>query len=299
MGCRPVKLILSRKGFDTTSGGGPSPILPDGRMLSLPIPEPVRERADDTGGTTYGDLLDLDGTSYLEILHALGYTGFTPSSRAHLDPDLVRSARRRGRRWRGMLGQADAAASHLRNQGVGPGDLFLFWGLYAHAHATRPLRAQPFHHAVFGYLEVDRVVDLGAGGTLVGAPYHPHLSPAYRGRTNLVYVATERLSHDPALPGWGVLRWSPSLTLTAPGSTGLLTWELPACFHPSTGTELTYHRSAAWTPADPRGRVRVTRRGRGQEFVCDATPEIRRWALGLIGQPGRQAPAPTGRTPAP
>lgn len=34
-----MKLILSRKGFDTHNGGGPSPILPDGRMLSLPIPE--------------------------------------------------------------------------------------------------------------------------------------------------------------------------------------------------------------------------------------------------------------------
>ncbi len=34
-----VKLILSRKGFDSSSGGVPSPIFSDGRMLSLPIPE--------------------------------------------------------------------------------------------------------------------------------------------------------------------------------------------------------------------------------------------------------------------
>jgi len=34
-----VKIILSRKGFDSTSGGVPSPIFPDGRMLSLPIPD--------------------------------------------------------------------------------------------------------------------------------------------------------------------------------------------------------------------------------------------------------------------
>jgi hypothetical protein len=31
-----------------------------------------------------------------------------------------------------MLGQADIAAGHLAKQGVGPGDLFLFWGRYAH-----------------------------------------------------------------------------------------------------------------------------------------------------------------------
>ena len=33
-----MKVILSRKGFDSSYGGYPSPILPDGRMVSLPIP---------------------------------------------------------------------------------------------------------------------------------------------------------------------------------------------------------------------------------------------------------------------
>ena len=33
-----MKLVLSRKGFDSSAGGIPSPILPDGRLISLPIP---------------------------------------------------------------------------------------------------------------------------------------------------------------------------------------------------------------------------------------------------------------------
>ena len=33
-----MKVILSRKGFDSQYGGMPSPILPDGTLLSLPIP---------------------------------------------------------------------------------------------------------------------------------------------------------------------------------------------------------------------------------------------------------------------
>jgi len=33
-----MKVILSRKGFDSGYGGFPSPVLPDGTMLSLPIP---------------------------------------------------------------------------------------------------------------------------------------------------------------------------------------------------------------------------------------------------------------------
>ena len=34
-----MKIIFSRKGFDSVSGRVPSPILPDGRLLSLPIPD--------------------------------------------------------------------------------------------------------------------------------------------------------------------------------------------------------------------------------------------------------------------
>lgn len=33
-----MKVVLSRKGMDSRAGGIPSPILPDGTLLSLPIP---------------------------------------------------------------------------------------------------------------------------------------------------------------------------------------------------------------------------------------------------------------------
>ncbi|MBK6960624.1 MAG: hypothetical protein IPH23_05180 [Gammaproteobacteria bacterium] len=32
-----IENYLQQKGFDSSSGGKPSPILPDGRMVSLPI----------------------------------------------------------------------------------------------------------------------------------------------------------------------------------------------------------------------------------------------------------------------
>jgi len=34
-----MKIIFSRKGFDSSTGGVPSPIFPDGKILSLPIPD--------------------------------------------------------------------------------------------------------------------------------------------------------------------------------------------------------------------------------------------------------------------
>lgn len=45
-----MKVILSRKGMDSKSGGIANPILPDGTLLSLPIP-------DKTAGTAYKDCI--------------------------------------------------------------------------------------------------------------------------------------------------------------------------------------------------------------------------------------------------
>src|SRR5271157_4961505 len=125
-------------------------------MLSLPIPEPTRKG----GAARYVDIVDIDGTDYLQILHTLGYAVYDGRSACHLDPDLIPTVRPRVEGWRGMLGQAEAAASHLSNQGVGKGDLFLFWGLYAMVDPGTRLARQRRCHAVFGYLEVDRVVDV-------------------------------------------------------------------------------------------------------------------------------------------
>src|SRR5437764_3713591 len=100
----PVRVILSRKGFDSVSGGGPSPVLPDGRMLSLPIPTD----ADET--VRYADIPSPWGQgSLLELLQQLGYP---EHSHAHLDPDLVASHCRRAQGWKGLFGQVRAAATH-------------------------------------------------------------------------------------------------------------------------------------------------------------------------------------------
>ena len=45
-----MKVVLSRKGFDSSAGGVASPIMPDGTMLSLPIP-------DRTSPVSYADIV--------------------------------------------------------------------------------------------------------------------------------------------------------------------------------------------------------------------------------------------------
>lgn len=119
---KPKKLILSRKGFDSGSGGCPSPIFPDGTMFSLPIPSGDRERFDDLQHGT------VDIASVVD-----GITGghLTARDRAHLDPDLNfdtyrhRKNRAAWQQWRGMLGQTGIAQRHLDKQAIGAGDVFL------------------------------------------------------------------------------------------------------------------------------------------------------------------------------
>ena len=56
----PRHVVLSRKGFDGGTGYIPSPILDDGTIVSLPIP-------DAAGTVTYGDLA-LSGHSYGKLV---------------------------------------------------------------------------------------------------------------------------------------------------------------------------------------------------------------------------------------
>ena len=39
-----MKIILSRKGFDSQNGKTPSPIMPNGDLISMPIPSGDKDR---------------------------------------------------------------------------------------------------------------------------------------------------------------------------------------------------------------------------------------------------------------
>jgi hypothetical protein len=110
-----MKVILARKGFDTSNGRIPSPILPDGTLLSLPIPTGAPEGR-------YAELLR-DGHSYEQIILDLGGNPAMAAGNCHADPDL-RLAGRAIKDWRPAFGQAGGDQKHLENQGVGVGDLF-------------------------------------------------------------------------------------------------------------------------------------------------------------------------------
>ena len=92
-----MKIILSRKGFDSQYGGQPSPILPDGTLLSFPIPS--------SDNVFYKDL-DYNGLSYLDLITSLNsHTNLNENSRCHLDPDIYPSVIAREKGWKAAMGK--------------------------------------------------------------------------------------------------------------------------------------------------------------------------------------------------
>jgi hypothetical protein len=236
-------------------------------MLSLPIPATAGD------GVPYADIR-WDGGSLWDLMRQLGYR---EREYGHLDPDLVVHSRPRAAGWRGLFGQSDSAAGHLAKQGIGPGDLFLFFGLFQETEERGgALRfVGKSFHASWGYLEVDAVLDAGAGQVAAFAPEFPPFRPLYRGRKSYVYVARDRLSGS-HLPGFGTFRYTPALRLSAPGRVS--DWQLPALFRPGS---LTYHR-APWRWGEPAGgHIALRTVGRGQEFVA-TVPTAHAWARDLI-----------------
>ena len=297
-----LKIILSRKGTDAAAGGVPSPIFPDGEMASLPIPE---WRAGHPSPTRYGDLrTPVSGTDLGKVVRGLSRGQLGSETPAHLDPDLDAGARvgRRPPGWRPLFGQVGAAERHLRNRGVGPGDLFLFFGWFRPVARDgkdgrwRTVPGSADAHVLFGWLQVaerrpftgnvERELPPWAAG-------HAHAKPVPYGPLEAVYVATEQLAWPgvPAgsLPGGGLFRrFRPALCLTAPGRTRSR-WRLPGWFHPAgRASALSYHGGAGrWeTGGDPDGALLLDTAKQGQEFVLDGDhyPEAAAWAAGLMGR---------------
>jgi hypothetical protein len=275
-----MKIILSRKGVDSTSGRCASPLI-DGRPYSLPIPSDNMPSP-----TRYCDLSELlQGLSRdLSPNHELA-----GEKRCHLDPDIDLDALAGGRLpgWRGAFGQASTALSHLKKQGVGKDDLFLFYGLFRDVEmrggSWRYLG--PRRHLIFGWLQIESIVkpQTDSSGLLGSYPWlsqHPHMQLGWRTAKNAVFLAREVLSFGrDFLPGYGVFQRP--FMLTAEGATGPSEWSAPCWLDPKRGgvEKLTYHSPKSWLS---NGNLRTA--GRGQEFVADIgnRDDARNWVTNLI-----------------
>lgn len=283
-----MNIIFSRKGFDSQYGGMPSPILPDGRLVPLPIPS---SRDTFTLAAINIPEVDID-----KLVAQLSNGTHTANSLVHLDPDLNRDPSSRKPGWRPALGQTGSAQSHLSAEGVGKGDLFLFFGWFRRVEyqngTWRYIRSAPHLHVIFGWLEVSDVLPIVRERSRCIRQYpwivdHPHVSnPAYyTDPRNTLYVArpTSRLTKLSEFGGGRFNAHDARLTLTKPGSSRSI-WSLPKWVMPTNQrAPLTYHRNPTLWRRDGE-MVTLKTAPKGQEFVLHAGdyPEASIWLAHLF-----------------
>ncbi len=294
-----MKIILSRKGFDSSNGGVPSPIFGDdggSSLYSLPI---ALEHATTC---TYADIL-WNGTNLHELISSLrrrkrSLLDDTP----HLDPDLVRGAlSKRDPNWRPIFGQSGPQETQLRTEGVDdPIDpknrpLFLFFGWYRKVRwAETPHRYEyvggaPNIHTVFGWLQVEKKIVLTGlsdrkrvAREMPWTAQHPHVASSHHdNEKNAIYVApkphskSDRLMlgrRDIGLPASGMFsRFDPAVhTLTTEGRTRRH-WSIPAWFYRNGDPRLGMHKQPwRWATSPDARLVELQSVDIGQEFVFDS-----------------------------
>lgn len=234
-----MKLVFSRKGFDSAAGRAPSPII-HGRPVSMPIPTTRRSV------TRYADL------GLGEVVERVTRGRIGRDHLCHEDPMHVGDAC--------TFGQCGAAQSHLARAGVGVGDVFLFFGLFADEKSGER------HHRIFGYLRVDALLD-AADPVLRKLPRpHPHTLGEWNTNNTIYHGAGAVARHAPD-----------DLRLTQPDGP-LGHWRVPVWLH---AKGLTYHgREERWGPP---GLLHAA--ARGQEFVTDLgdDPAALAWVDAMLG----------------
>ena len=267
-----MKVILSRKGFDSSNGGIASPIFEDGTMLSFPIPS--------NDGDTYDDL-QYCGTPYSSILEDLHYKG---DKYCHIDPDLDLNRRVKSiDKWKAAFGQIEAAVTYLKNIGIKKGDLFLFFGNFhqvvkRNGHYFYVKRTGDFYkdqdlQVIWGYMQVGEIIEDPREQEKLW--WHPH-SNVYRRceRTNVIFTASERLSFDESKPGAGVLPFDIKRVLTLEHS-NKATWKINTVY--DIDHILSKRKNSA---TDPDKGIYYA--GIWQELGLEESEECTNWAESII-----------------
>jgi len=261
-----MKIILSRKGFDAEYGGQPSPILPDGTLLSLPIPSK-------DGNVKYTELTYRDKTYYDIIKELKPKTKIEEKYYCHLDPDIYKKTLQRPNDWKGLFGQKGSAQGHLSNHHVGAGDIFLFFGWFKETelknNQLQYKKESPDLHIIFGFLEIGKMYLDDKLPEKV--KYHPH-SENFNEKNNCIYEATDKSSFDENIQGFGTFKYNKNLVLTKEGENKSC-WNLPEYFK---DVEITYHTKNSW-----KGDY-FQSASKGQEFIINANENIVNWTKEII-----------------
>lgn len=275
-----MKVILSRKGFDSAYGGYPSPILPDGRLISLPIPS--------SDVMKYSDLKLEKNKSYFDLMKDLKpkikydkkWHEITKDTKCHLDPDIYTDILKREEDWKACFGQINQSQSHLLNEGVKCGDLFLFFGWFRQTILKNGKfsfhKSAPNLHIIFGYLQIWKTIQVNNKTEIPDwMKYHPHVMDEYRKKnsTNTIYITRKNLFWNERISGAGIFKFNKELVLTKQGLTRSK-WDLPNFFK---DVKISRHSEKSWKPEGYFKSVDI-----GQEFIVEDNNKVEYWAKQII-----------------
>lgn len=268
-----MKLIFSRKGIDDAYGKGASPIFPDGQMFSIPIPVRGKEQ-----GIAYKSIACTKTSSTALMIKHLGIP--IKRTSCHLDPDLHRDLFPRSGKWKPCFGHHGAAAKHLLNQGVGVGDMFIFFGSFRKVKSGKYNRWSfqsdtPKQHVIFGFLRIGEILNLKIKeerqeAISRGYSQHPHVMNDYK-NINILFIA------DDSSENAGVFSYRKELVLSQNGSSKSI-WELPSFFY-----DLNISRHENRERFSRVGNKTILKTvGIGQDFVVQSHPELTDWVQSII-----------------
>lgn len=211
-----MKIIISRKGFDSANGGIVSPIFEDGSMISFPIPSDDKD---------YYTELYFGNTSYAKILSDLKYKGIET---CHVDPDLSIDRRKsKIKDWKPIFGQINSSANYLiNNVKVEVGDIFLFFGnfhkvknesgKYNYVRRTGDFYQDMDLQVIWGYLQIGEIIFDSKEQEKYN--WHPHsIKTRTSNSSNVMFKASDRLSFNHEMNGAGLLPFNIKRVLTAKG----------------------------------------------------------------------------------
>lgn len=292
----PNRIVLSRKGFDSSFGGCASPII-DGRMVSLPIPEFNPEKSQ----LCFGELRKRQGAEIADLASQLSKGRIKDADLLHLDPDLrVELRDEQHAHFPFSFGQSGSSQSELRD--ITTGDLFLFFGWFREADKRAGqyefCRKSPDIFAIWGWLQVEERLELPEKLTRAQtiAPHHPHVAHCVE-KNNCLYVGMRSLSFLADSHGAGVFttltddRCLSDKQMDLPPRKRLRTnWRLPAFFKNMHMTHIPH--LSEWKFSDDCESILGTAANYpGQEFIFETKGrenDVAQWLEDIFNGKQRQ-----------
>ncbi|MCM3584988.1 hypothetical protein M3182_04405 [Mesobacillus maritimus] len=292
-----MKLVLSRKGFDSGSGGCFSPYDHDsGKYIWIPIPEKVRSYSNHI---RYSDIKlrneyisGLKGSNLSEVYKNVKGSHYVNLRKkeyaaiddhelfAHFDPMLgippwmVESQNCKVGKGFGQYN----ASPILGNHNVHEGSIFLFFGGFQ-STSNKKISG----HYIYGWLKVKKRIETYKECTEILEQYdlhhHPHITEAAfnRNQKNYIFLPDEWLFEDLGVPGCGYFTTlNNNLLLSNNKTSNKATWKLPIFFYQN----LSQVHQKTWN--NTHDGYCTVKTGIGQEFVTELSEKVEEWLRELF-----------------